>query len=293
LNQKQSKFRYPEFLKSIMSCKTVKLLKRVIQEFLTDNCPLYAAAISFNLLLSLFPFVIAIISAASFFIDSATVKEQIIQGVTYMFSISSDLIANIINVVIEARGTSGILAVIFLIIGGMAFFDVVRISLNKVWNAEKPQNFFKGHLIDMVMMFGMAILFMISYFIIIFFRVFNEYGIVLFSGFPVFGLIIFHILIFALDISLLFVVFLLLYKFIPNLNVRWRDVWFGALMVAILAEIANILFTWFLTSFKPYDLVYGPLGAVVALLFWAYLISVIGLLFAKLSAVRVAIREGR
>lgn len=292
MNQRQSKFRYQVFLKSIMSSKTVKLLKRVIQEFLTDNCPLYAAAISFNLLLSLFPFVIAIISAASFFMDSATAKEQIIQGVTYMFSISSDLIANIINVVIEARGTSGILAVIFLIIGGLAFFDVVRISLNKVWNVEKPQNFFKGHLIDMAMMFGMAVLFVISYLIIMFLRVFSESGIVLFAGFPDCGLVILHILVFALDILLLFVVFLLLYKFIPNLNIRWRDVWFGALMAAILAEIANFVFTTFITSFKPYDLVYGPLGAVVALLFWAYLISVIGLLFAKLSAVRVAIREG-
>jgi membrane protein len=127
----------------------------------------------------------------------------------------------------------------------------------------------------------------------VFFRVFSDSGIVLFSGFHAFGLIILHILILVLDISLLFVVFLLLYKFIPNLNVRWKDVWFGALMAAIFVEIANILFTWFLTSFKPYDLIYGPLGAVVALLFWAYLISVIGLLFAKLSAVRVAVREGR
>jgi membrane protein len=273
--------------------KRFKFIKRVIQEFLEDNCPMLAAAISFNLLLSLFPFVIAVISAASFFIDSDVVKERIIQGVTYLFSISSDLIANILNYVIEARGATGIISVLLLIFGGLAFFDTVRIALNKVWKAEKPQSFFKGHLVDILMMFGMALLFLASYLIIMFVRLLGEFGAGMFSDFPVGGILAFHILIFALDILLLFVVFLLLYKFIPNMRLRWRDVWLGALLAAVLAEIANILFTWFLTSFKPYDLVYGPLGAVVALLFWAYLISVIGLLFAKVSAVRLAISEGR
>jgi membrane protein len=213
--------------------------------------------------------------------------------VTYLFSISSDLIANILNYVIEARGATGIIALLLLIFGGLAFFDTVRISLNKVWNAEKPQSFFKGHLIDILMMFGMAILFMISYLIIVAVRLFAESGITVFHDFPAGGLVILHILIFALDILLLFVVFLLLYKFIPNLRLHWKDVWSGALLAAVFAEIANILITWFITSFKPYDLVYGPLGTVVALLFWAYLISVIGLLFAKISAVRLAIRNGR
>jgi membrane protein len=277
----------------MMRSKAFKFIKRVIKEFLGDNCPMLAAAISFNLLLSLFPFVIAVISAASFFIDSDIVKERIIQGVTYLFSISSGLISNILNYVIEARGATGIISLLLLIVGGLAFFDTVRISLNKVWKAEKPQSFFKGHVIDIFMMFGMALLFMAAYLIIVFVRLLGEFGLGFFSGFPAAGLIILHILIFALDILLLFVVFLLLYKFIPNMRLRWRDVWLGAMLAAVFAEIANIIFTWFLTSFKPYDLVYGPLGAVVALLFWAYLTSVIGLLFAKVSEVQLAINSGR
>ena len=76
------------------------------------------------------------------------------------------------------------------------------------------------------------------------------------------------------------------------MKIRWKDIWLGALIAAVFAEIANIALTWFITNFKPYDLVYGPLGAVIALLFWAYLISVIGLLFAKISEVRLAIKNG-
>lgn len=282
-----------KLLLPIKNNKFVKFLQRIIKEFLEDNCPLLAAAISFNLLLSLFPFVIAMISLASFFIDSNVVREQIIQGVTYVFSISSDFIANIINYVIEARGATGIISAFLLVFGGLAFFDTVRIALNKVWKAEKPQNFFKGHLLDMVMMFGMAIIFIIASLIIIFIRLTGEFGLSLLSDFPIGGLVFFHVLIILLDILMLFVVFLLLYKFIPNMKLRWKDVWLGALIAAVLAEIANIIFTWFITNFKPYDLIYGPLGAVIALLFWAYLISVIGLLFAKISAVRLAIKNGK
>jgi membrane protein len=281
-----------KFLSRIKNNRFIQFLQRVIKEFLEDNCPLLAAAISFNLLFSLFPFVIAMISLASLFIDSNVVREQIIQGVTYIFSISSDFIANILNYVIEARGATGIISAVLLVFGGLAFFDTVRIALNKVWKAEKPQNFFKGHLLDMVMMFGMAILFIIASTIIVFIRLMGEFGLNMISDFPIGGLLIFHILIILLDILLLFVVFLLLYKFIPNMKIHWKDVWLGALIAAVFAEIANIAFTWFITNFKPYDLIYGPLGAVIALLFWAYLISVIGLLFAKISAVRLAIKNG-
>ena len=282
-----------KLLLRIKNNKFVKFLQRVIKEFLEDNCPMLAAAISFNLLLSLFPFVIAVISLASFFIDSNVVREQIIQGVTYVFSISSDFIASILNYVIEARGATGIISALLLVFGGLAFFDTVRISLNKVWKAEKPQNFFKGHVLDMVMMFGMAVLFIIASMIIVFIRFTGDSGLNLFSNFPAGGLIALHIFIILLDILLLFVVFLLLYKFIPNMKLRWKDVWLGALIAAVFAEIANIAFTWFLTNFKPYDLIYGPLGAVVALLFWAYITSVIGLLFAKISAVKLAISKGQ
>jgi membrane protein len=99
-------------IKSIASWKIVVLLKKTVQEFTTDNCPLLAAAISYYLLLSVFPFLLGIISLASFFVDKPALQEQIFQAFKYLIPVSQDFILNITNSVIDERGAMGIIAVI-------------------------------------------------------------------------------------------------------------------------------------------------------------------------------------
>lgn len=265
--------------------KAAKLVKNSVKEFLADNCHLLSAAVSFNLLLSLFPLVLAIIAIASFFFDTPAAREQIIQGVTYLFSVSSDLITNIVNDVIAARGAAGALSIILLIIGGLSFFDAVRTSLNAVWRVPKPQSFFKGQFLDILMMFVMALLFFIAYLILILVNILSQLRIDFFLSFPGYGIFLLHLVVILLDIAILFLVFLFLYRFIPNLRLGFKNVWAGALLAAIFAEVANILFTWFLANFSPYDPVYGSIAAVIAFLIWAYLVALIGLFFAKISSV--------
>ncbi len=267
--------------------KTANLVKNSVREFLSDNCPLLAAAISFNLLLSLFPLILALITLVSFFFDSPAAREQIIQGVTYLFSASSDLITSIVNDVMASRGAVGVLSIILLIIGGLSFFDAVRKSLNVVWRAPKPQSFLKGEVMDILMMFVMALLFFVAYLILIFINLLGQLNIGFFINFPGYGLLLLHFVVILLDIAILFLVFLSLYRFIPNLRLGWRNVWAGALMAAVFSEAANILFSWYLANFSPYNPVYGSIAAVIAFLIWAYLIALIGLFFAKISSVSV------
>ncbi|HZA23426.1 MAG TPA: YihY/virulence factor BrkB family protein, partial [Dehalococcoidia bacterium] len=70
-------------------------------------------------------------------------------------------------------------------------------------------------------------------------------------------------------------VFLLLYRFAPNRQMRWRYVWPGALVAAVLFEIAKSLFLWYLENFASYNQVYGSLASVIVLMFWAYLSSML------------------
>jgi membrane protein len=70
-------------------------------------------------------------------------------------------------------------------------------------------------------------------------------------------------------------VFLLLYRFAPNRQMRWRYVWPGALVAAVLFEVAKSLFLWYLENFASYNQVYGSLASVIVLMFWAYLSSML------------------
>ena len=65
-------------------------------------------------------------------------------------------------------------------------------------------------------------------------------------------------------------VFLLLYKLIPDTKTYWRYIWPGALLAAILFEIARTLFIFYLENFANYQLIYGSIASIIILLVWIY-----------------------
>jgi membrane protein len=84
---------------------------------------------------------------------------------------------------------------------------------------------------------------------------------------------------------IIFLVFLTLYHGIPTLRVKWSATIWGALIASLAWKAVAAGFAWYLgSSFGQYQLVYGSLGAIVAFLFLIYIISLITLFGAHLSA---------
>jgi membrane protein len=76
-----------------------------------------------------------------------------------------------------------------------------------------------------------------------------------------------------------------LYRWVPNTEVKWSEALWGASVATLAWEIATNGFTWYLSSgIVQYELLYGSLGAIVALMLWIYIISLITLFGAHLSA---------
>jgi membrane protein len=82
---------------------------------------------------------------------------------------------------------------------------------------------------------------------------------------------------------LLLAVFLLLYKFIPNVKTHWRYVWPGALLAAILFEIARTVFVLYLEKYANYQLIYGSIASIIVLLVWIYYSAFITILGAEFT----------
>ena len=88
------------------------------------------------------------------------------------------------------------------------------------------------------------------------------------------------------------VVFFGLYKWVPRVHVPWRNALWGALFAAASSQILNLGFTWYLGSgLAHYELLYGPLTAIIVLLFWFYLTIVVILLGAHFGAALAWRRE--
>jgi membrane protein len=78
----------------------------------------------------------------------------------------------------------------------------------------------------------------------------------------------------------------LLYCIGPNPPRRLRAVWPGALLATILWWVATMAFAWWVRNIASYNVLYGSVGAVIALLVWMYLLSVIALIGCEFNAER-------
>ena len=265
--------------------KQMLLIKEAVREFFVDNCPQLAAAISFYLLLALFPLALVAISVTGFILKSPSAQAKVIVGIGNLLPVSGHFIAGTIAGVVSARGPIGIVATIALIVGGMSVFYAVSRSLNAAWGIRQPRPFFRERLVDFSMMVGAGLLVLISVLLTAGLRVMGQ------ADLPAWGSVFFESVlfwrgvIFLVCAALTFVVFLFLYRFVPNTQVRWGDVWGGALAAAICFEVTKFAFVWFVGNFIHYNLVYGPIGTLIALLMWIYISAVLLLFCAKFTAV--------
>ena len=271
--------------------RTVRLVQESLNEFGTENGGLLAASVSYNLLLSVFPLGLAVVYIAGSFPQSPYTQDQIIRGIAYLMPVSRELIANTITGVASARGAIGILALIGLIVGGFGFFNTIRRSLNTAWGLRRPQPLLKSQLVNFAMMIGAAIFLFLSVLITASLSTVSERTIPIRGGGMVGTLSVERILANVLATAIAFIVFLLLYKFVPDKRPRWRDIWIGALAAAISFEITKIIFVIYLTAFNPYNLIYGSIGALIAFLIWTYISAYLFLFIAKVTHVNLEMKS--
>ena len=87
-----------------------------------------------------------------------------------------------------------------------------------------------------------------------------------------------------LPLGLNVAIFALLFRYIPQMHVRWDAIWPAAVLGGIGWELSKSLFVWYINNFANYSVIYGSLGTVIVMLFWAYLSAAILLLAADLCA---------
>ncbi|MFC1904480.1 YihY/virulence factor BrkB family protein [Chloroflexota bacterium] len=272
-------------IKNLLPWKLIDFMKVVIHEFTTDNCPHLAAAISYYFLFSLFPLTLAVISAMGFVLRSPALEAQVIKGIGDLLPVSGDFITGTIRGVVSARGATGIVATIGLIWGGTSVFNAIRKALNTAWGIRRPHPFIHARLLELVMMAGAGSLLLISVSLTTSVRIIRELNQPIFMSILLHNGFFWHSIVILISLTITFLVFIFLYWIVPNMAVRWRGIWVGALAAAICFEVTKSAFIWFVGNFTQYNLVYGPVGTIIALLVWTYVSAIIFLFFAKVTSV--------
>ncbi len=81
----------------------------------------------------------------------------------------------------------------------------------------------------------------------------------------------------TIAIATLVIVTSWLYRFAPSLPKRWKRVWPGAMVATVLWSLATLGFGWYVRNIATYNIMYGSIGAAIALLIWMYMLSLIAL----------------
>ncbi len=183
---------------------------------------------------------------------------------------------------LNARGAVGIIGLLTLLWSASGFFTSLAYNINLAWPDAARRNFLEKRLVGLGMIAGLSGLLILSLVLdwatslIPFLNAGS-------ASSPSLGL--------WTQISNLaswltiFLLFLALYRWVPTTEVHWSATFWGALVTSIAWKVATAGFSWYLRSgLGRYQLVYGSLGAIVALLFLIFIVSMITLFGAHLCA---------
>ncbi len=260
--------------------KGFRIIQTSIRRFAEAKGTLAAAGMAFFAMFSLFPLVLVIISVGSIILENLYSDSQILDFVVQLFPFSGNVIRENINQVLSRRGSVSILSILSLAWSATGVFSILIRNINDAWPNATNRNFLHTRLIGFGMVMGLLAVFAFLNITSTVFRLIPSDLLLTASQ------VIVHFLFTRFGIWLaLFGTMNLLYYWIPNQKVEFTSSLPAAFLASIAVDLVTSVFTWYLSSgWARYNLVYGSLGAVVALMFWIYLLSVITLFGAHLSS---------
>lgn len=263
--------------KCFMEKRWAKLIAATVQGLGRKDASDMASSIAYYALLSMFPLLLGIIALLGLFLPSATVQRELFTFFEHYLPASVDIITENISRIIELRGTLGILSLLGLFWSCSAIFGAIGRAVNRAWGISQSRPFYFRKLRDLSIALGTSTLFFLSLGLTTVLLLLPAVELPLGSGLTV---IISH----SLAILLMLSTFLLLYKYMPNTQLAWRNVWPGALLATSLFEINRAVFNLYLTRFANYELVYGSIASIIVLLVWVYFSAFILILGAEFSS---------
>jgi membrane protein len=246
-----------------------------------------AAALAYYTMFSLFPMLLALIAVGSFFLEREQVQQQVVQSITQVAPISAELIRSNVEQVLQRRGTVGVVGLVGLIWSGTGVFTVLLDHINRAWARAERRSFLQERLLGLgIGILGIvAALLMLSFLSTPVLNILPRLELRVGGRVAIFNRPVWTLISSGLPVLLTFLAFLALYRWGPNTDVGWSEAAWPALFVALTWDVAKRVFAWYVSSdLVQYRLVYGSLGAVVALLLWIYVSSMLVLFGAHLSA---------
>ena len=276
---------------------SISLLEQTFSEWLEDKAPQLGAALAFYTVFSLPPLVLLLLAIVGFVFhnDPAGAWRKVTEQMSYFLDQSAiDVVENIAQK--ASHPNKGLLATIIGILlalfGASGVFGQLQNALNTIWGVKaKPGagigGFIRSRFLSFAMVAGVCFLLLVSLVFESVLKGFSQYVQAMFPGGIVIALVVYSIF----DLAVVVLLFALIFKFLPDVKIQWRDVWIGAVMTAIFFAIGKWALGLYLGSGTAAS-AYGAASSLITLLLWIYYSSQILLFGAEFTQVYAA-RAGR
>ena len=275
------------------------LIVRSTKKFAKDDGSYLAAGMSYYIFFSVFPFLLGLLAFLGIFFGSDKATEQVkdvlerqLPGIA-----DSPIIYDNLQSIDFNKGLVGAIAVIGLLWTGSAVFGSLTRMMNKIWNIQDKRTFYNRKGTDMFFTILIGLVLSTNIFInTIYSQIGQFFGLVGAGSEEVnwientWNFITVHILPPLLSIG----VFTFIYNVIPQRKVIFRRTLPPAIIGALIFEFTKSLFVFYIHTYGNFDMVYGSISAVIILLLFAYVSSIIVVFFAEIHNVFSVMKdEGR
>ncbi|HUL72476.1 MAG TPA: YihY/virulence factor BrkB family protein [Vicinamibacterales bacterium] len=262
---------------------------RGVVEFYRSSNLTYAASIAYYSLLSLFPFLLLVLSVVSR-LTVAKSDASLVEIFAATLPRHFDFLIDRIHELAQAPLRLSLLGTVVSLWAAMGVFGAITSAVNHAWGVERSYGFLKHKLIAFVMLVAAGLLMLAALVLAGAVEVVQARGIdAVLRSFPALGWLTGFVTrnaptpLFALIVGLI-------YYFAPNVPVRLRDVWFGAILAGVLWRLAFDAFSWYVRDLSRFN-VNGSVAAVVVFLVWIYLSAVILLYGVEVTAAYARLRR--
>jgi membrane protein len=251
-----------------------------------DNVSRLGASLSYYTLFSLAPMLVIAIAIAGFVFGAEAARGEIVDQIQGLVGRDG---ARAVQAMLQgaAKRSSGILATIVglvtLVVGATGVFLELQAALNGIWRVKpKPSTGIMGVLRQRLISFGLVVgvgfLLLVSLLVSAALAALGKFLGSYMPGYAVLG----QALNVLLSLAVITLLFAMVYKVLPDVELAWRDVWVGGLVTAGLFSIGKLVIGLYLGTSSTAS-TYGAAASVIVLLLWVYYSSQIVLLGAEFT----------
>jgi membrane protein len=259
-------------------------LRVVFAEFNDDNGGLVAAAMAFYGLLSLIPLLLLAISVLGYAIGSERAFSSVVESIRDYFPVGTESLRENLAAIRESSGVAGGIGLLGLLWTGSQIFVILQKAMNIPLDVRWQFGFLKTRLRALALVLVAGVFFLLSIgitWIITAIRAFDlrVWGIT--NGIEP----IWNLLATLAPIVFSLVMFFLIYKFLPTVDMGIVGPLIAGISAGLLFELAKWLFGLYATHFGSFTAIYGSIGGAVILMLWIYYVSLITVIGAEIAAV--------